>query len=155
MRSTLSILLLLASFASYGQTLAQMKLKENMLVRTDKILTTLKDTQVHLKDGKYEDACDKIKEIYEIYPDHLEDIGGHMNILKGSVYKIRNESLQQLMFFHKQSLVCASGENNENIDPKFLAIELKKIEKSVVKQKKAIKKDSMEYDNTFHYEYEF
>jgi hypothetical protein len=154
MRTTFTFLILLASFASQASTLAQMTLKKNMLSRTDTILSKISETQEDLKLEKYEEACEKIKDLYGMYPDHVEDIGVHMNIMKGNVYQIRNDSLQQLMFFHKQTLICKSGEKCENIDPKYISSELKKITKSVTKQKKAISKDSMEYENSFHYEYE-
>lgn len=153
MRFTLMLFLMLAGQATWGATVAQMNLKKSMISDADTILAKITETQADLKAQRYQDACDLIKDIYDIYPRHLTNIGVHMDILKGSVYKIRNEALQQLIFFHKQTLVCQSAENCENIDPKYLSSQLKEIEKSVKKQKKAIEKDNMENENSFHYEY--
>ena len=131
------------------------KNKEEMSERTDTLISKIATARAHLKKEEVKEACDEIQEMLRIYPEHLKSIGQHMNNYKTKVAVARDEVLQQMIFVHRQSVVCGQGENSEHVDPKDLDKKLKKISKSLKKQKKLINKERANQENEFYYRYEF
>jgi hypothetical protein len=131
------------------------KNKEEMIARTESIIEKIELARDHLEKEETLEACDEMKELLKIYPEHLKSIGMHMNNYKTKVVIARDEVLQQLIFVHRQSVLCGQGDNAEHVDPKDLDRKLKKIEKSLKKQKKLIKKEKTNEANEFYYNYEF
>lgn len=129
--------------------------KNEMIERTDKLIEKVAKAREHAKKEETKEACAEIRSMLEIYPEHLKGIGMKMNNYKTKVIIARDEALQQLIFVHRQSVLCNQGENSEHVDPQDLAKKLKKISKSLKKQKKLIAKESTDYSNDFYYNYEF
>jgi hypothetical protein len=100
-------------------------------------------------------TCQKIKEIFAVYPDHLKAIGSHMDFDRSRTVKAKDRALEQLIFMHKQSNICDQGCDHENVDPKELRKELKGIERSLKKQRRVIKRSDTSLENSFYYHYEF
>ena len=147
---------LLLSLSSVGaQTLREKKIKKEMLERTDLLITKVIEARLALDKEDVAVACKKINELFELYPAHLTSIGTHMDLFDSKTVKIKNEALEQLIYMHQQSNVCAHGEGHEYLDMGAVDKKLKKIKKSLEKQKKTIKKSDTDYENIFHYEYEF
>jgi hypothetical protein len=147
-------LFLVSSFAS-AQTLREQKIKKEMLTRVEKIIKIMEDTRDDLDRQDVDNACSKVKELFAIYPDHVKGILSHMNLFSKRVIDAKDESLSQLIFIHKQTLICGQGTGCEYVDPKLLSKQLKVIVKSLKKQRKTILKGDTDFENTFHYEYEF
>lgn len=148
-------LFLMIGTASAEESLRAQKIKQEMLERTDTLITFTSEGRDAIKKKDYVTACQKVNELFELYPDHLKAIGGHMNLFDSDIVKIKNEALDQLITFHKESLICADGTDHEYIRPKTLDETFKKTKKSLEKQKKRIKKSETDYENSFSYEYEF
>jgi hypothetical protein len=129
--------------------------KLEMGERTDKLIEKVESARAHAKKEEAKEACAEIRSMLELYPDHLKSIGMKMNNYKTKVIVARDEALQQLIFIHRQSVVCEQGQNSEHVDSKDLAKKLKKISKSLKKQKKLIEKENTGYSNDFYYNYEF
>ncbi len=153
----LMTLLLLAVFVNgaFAESAFEKKKKQEMSERTDILIEKVESARSHLKKEEVKEACDEIKEMLKLYPEHLKSIGQHMNNYKTKVVIARDEALQQLIFVHRQSVVCGQGDNAEHVDPKDLNKKLKKILKSLNKQKKLIDKEKTNYENEFYYNYEF
>lgn len=155
MKFGLILLTLLIAQSGFAQSMREKRIKEEMLQRVATLLHKIDDTRNDLDREDVVNACSKIKEMFVIYPDHVKAIGSHMSLFEGRTVDAKNEALTQLIFMHKQTLLCDQGTDCEYVDPKQLSKELKKIGKSLKKQGKTIKKSDTGYDNTFYYHYEF
>jgi hypothetical protein len=140
---------------AFAESAFEKKNKKIMSERTDTLILKVETARAHLKKEEVKEACAEIQEMLQIYPEHLKSIGQHMNNYKTKVVVARDEVLQQLIFVHRQSVVCGQGENAEHVDPKDMNKKLKKISKSLNKQKKLIEKEKTNYANEFYYNYEF
>lgn len=149
--------LMMAAFVNgaFAESAFEKKNKQEMSERTDTLITKIATAREHLKKEEVKEACDELQEMLKIYPDHLKSIGQHMNNYKTKVVVARDEALQQLIFVHRQSVVCGQGDNAEHVDAKDLGKKLKKISKSLKKQKKLIDKEKTNHENEFYYRYEF
>lgn len=150
---TLAALVLVSS--AFAESLYEKENREEMLARTETLIQRIESAKGHLKEEKVTEACDDLRELLKIYPEHLKGIGTHMDNGRTKVVIARDEVLQQLIFIHRQTVVCGQGERAEYVDPKDLGKKLARIEKRLKKQKKLIKKESTDFSNTFSYRYEF
>jgi hypothetical protein len=155
MKFVTAILLVIFAFSAIAESAFEKKNKEKMLERADVMITKVASARDHLKKEETKEACDEIQELLKLYPEHLKAIGTSMNNGKTKVIIARDEALQQLIFVHRQSVVCGQGENAEHVDGKELGKTLKQISKSLKKQKKLIKKETTNQENEFYYNYEF
>ena len=155
MKWCLLLTVLLVSQAGFAQSIRDQKIKQEMLERVEKISKKVQETRDELKAQRVEVACDNINELFKIYPDHVKAIGVRMDLLSRKIDKIKHESLNQLIFFHRQTLICQKGTGCEYVDMKVLDKELKSIQKSLKTQTKLIKKQDTTRENQFRYEYDF
>lgn len=155
MKFTLILATLLISQMSFAQSAREKRIKKEMLDRTELLIEKVEAAREDLDHEDVVNACKKIKEIFVIWPDHLKGIGSHLDLQRSSSIKAKDEALNQLIFIHKRSLLCAQGKDSEYVDAKKLRKELKVTLSSLDKQKKAIKKSDTDNENSFYYEYEF
>lgn len=155
MKFSLLLATLMLSQISFAQTIKARKTKQEMINRTELIITTVEATRKDLKTEDVISACQKISELYHIYKDHVEAIGTHLDFYNRRSNDAKDEALNQLIFVHRQSLICAQGKDSEYVDPTKLRSELKDIEKSLKKQYRTIKKSDTSNENKFEYHYEF
>lgn len=155
MKFTLILATLLISQMSFAQSAREKRIKKEMLDRTDLLIEKVEAAREDLDHEDVVNACKKIKEMFVIWPDHLKGIGSHLDLQRSSSIKAKDEALNQLIFIHKRSLLCAQGKDSEYVDAKKLRKELKVTLSSLEKQKKAIKKSDTDNENSFYYEYEF
>ncbi len=90
-----------------------------------------------------------------IYPEHLKAIGSHMDLSHSRTLRAKDQAFSQLIFLHRQSLICDQGKDSEYVDPTKLRKELKQVENSLKHQRKTIKKSDTDNENRFEYYYEF
>lgn len=155
MKFGLMLVLLLAGQMSFAQTMREKRIKEEMLTRTDTLISKVDETRAALKVDDVVTACEKINELFEIYPDHVKAIGSHMDLFSSKTVTAKNDSLAHLIFVHQQSLICKQGRDCEYLDIGLVDKQMKAMKKSLDKQKKTIKKGDTDFDNSFYYEYEF
>lgn len=141
--------------SAFAETMREKRIRQEMIDRVTLMEQKIVSTRLLLDRENVVDACKKIKELFEIYPDHLKAVGSHMDLFKGKVIAVKDDSLNQLVFFHRQTTVCERGQDAEYVDPKTLNRELRSILKSLKKQKKIISKEDTDHENQFYYEYEF
>ncbi len=140
---------------AFANTEFEMRKRSEMIERSNSMIDKIETARSHLKKVEVKEACDIIQELLKIYPDHLKSIGMHMDNSRSRVIVMRDEVLDQLIFIHRQSVVCERGENAEHVDTAELGKELKKMEKILRKQKRVIKKEDTGFANDFYYHYEF
>jgi hypothetical protein len=155
MKFGLMLTLLLASQITFAQTLKEKKVKEEMLLRADSLITKITEARVSLDKEEVVAACDKIDEIFKLLPDHLIGIGTHMNLFDPDVIKMENESKMHLIYIHQRHNICNNGQRGESLDMGETDKKLKSMKKAIEKQKKKIKKADTDYENTYNYYYEF
>jgi chromosome condensin MukBEF ATPase and DNA-binding subunit MukB len=147
--------LLLAATSANAQTLHEKKNKEIMLKRLDEITSNVTGIRSDLKAEKMGEACTKIKTLFKLYPDHVTDIGVHLDPYQNKDAEIRNDSLNELISLHQDSQNCDQGKSGEYMDIKDLTMKMKKFDKSLKRQRKIIQKANTGFENEFHYDYEF
>lgn len=155
MKFSLLLASLLLSQLSFAQTIKEQKTKKEMVDRTELIISTIEGAREDLKTEDVTSACKKIDELFVLYKPHVEAIGTHLDFYRNRENKAKDEALNQLIFFHRHSLICAQGKDSEYVDPTKLRKELKQIEKSLKSQRKTIKKSDTSNENSFKYSYEF
>jgi len=163
MKAALFFLILLMSQLAMSQTMKEKRVKQEMLERVDLLIEkaeSVKDLlEVNRKETPSDEnvgaACRILKDLFEIYPEHVKAIGGHLDLFAARTVWLKNEALAQLITIHRQTLVCKQGKNQEYVDPSALHKEFENIVKSLEKQKKRISKSDASYENSFYYEYEF
>lgn len=155
MKFTLILATLLISQMSFAQSAREKRIKKEMIERTDLLIQKVEGAREDLDQEDVVSACKKVKEIFALFPDHLKAIGSHLDLERSQTIKAKDEALNQLIFIHKRSLLCAQGKDSEYVDAKKLRKELKVTLSSLEKQKKAIKKSDTDNENSFYYEYEF
>lgn len=155
MKFSLMLVTLLIGQSAFAQTIKEMKTKQEMVARTELIIETIESTREDLKNEDVVSACKKINELFLLYPAHVESIGTHLDFYSNRSIAAKDQALNQLIFVHRQSLICAQGKDSEYVDPSKLNKEFKQIEKSLKKQRKTIKKSDTSNENSFKYYYEF
>jgi hypothetical protein len=151
----IALIILLMGQLSFAQTMKEKRTKEEMLNRVELLISKIEETRKDLKQEDVVSACSKIKEMFAIYPEHVMDVGIHMDLLRGKVNNVKSDALSQLIFMHRQTLICEKGTDCEYIDPKAVGKSLKEIERSLKKQRRVIKNSSTGHNNSFEYRYEF
>lgn len=155
MKFSLMLATLLMSQVTFAQTVRETKIKKEMLDRTNILIEKVEGAREDLDQEDVVNACKKIKELFVLYPDHLKAIGSHLDIDRIRTIRAKDQALNQLIFVHRQSLICDQGKDSEYVDPKKLRKELKEVENSLKKQRKTIKKSDTDNENRFDYYYEF
>lgn len=155
MKTTLFMALLLVSQIGFAQTLKEKRIKSEMLDRVDSLIAKTVDARAALKKEDVVLACDKIDEMFKLLPDHLMAVGTNMDLFDAKIVKMENESKMFLIDIHMRSNTCAQGERGENLDIKETDKKLKKMKSALEKQKKKIKKEDTNYNNSYSYYYEF
>ena len=155
----MKISLILATFLmcqiSFAQSIKEKRIKQEMIDRTALLIEKVESTREDLEKEDVVNACKKIKEIFIIFPDHLKGIGSHLDFDRNRTIRAKDEALNQLIFIHRQTLICEQGKDSEYVDPKKLEKELKSIERSLKHQRKVIKRSDTSNQNKFDYYYEF
>ncbi len=141
--------------SAFGISEFEKKKKKEMITRLDSIITGVESVKAHADKEEVKEACAELQDLLKLYPEHLKAVGSHMNNNKTKVMIARDEILNQMIFVHRQSTVCDRGETGEYVDAKDLEKKMKKISKSLRKQKKLIEKEHTDYSNEFYYHYEF
>ena len=141
--------------SAFGISEFEKKKKKEMLTRLDTIINTVDSAKDHASKEEAKEACSDLQDLLKTLPEHLKAVGSHMNNTKTKVMIARDEVMAQLIFVHRQTTVCERGENAEHVDSKDLEKKMKKISKSLKKQKKLIEKEHTDYSNEFYYHYEF
>lgn len=155
MKFTLILASLLMCQLTFAQSVREKRIKQEMLDRVDLLIEKVESTREDLEREDVVSACKKVKEIFVIYPEHLKGIGSHMDLDRSRTIRAKNDALNQLIFIHKQTLICDQGRDSEYVDPKKLSKELKTIAGSLNKQRKTIKRADTDFENSFYYQYEF
>lgn len=153
MKQVLLLSLLMSAFA-FAETPREANVRRSMMGRTDALISEIAATREALQDQNVVEACNKLKSILVVYPEHLKGIGTNMSIWNKKITKAQDQSLEDLMVIHEQSLVCDRGESCEYVDPEKLDKTLKRISKNLSKHRKLIKKNKVDYENSFNYSYE-
>ena len=151
------------SQTAFSQTLREKRIKQEMLERVDILIEKAQSVRENLtlekketpSDKSVRAACRTIKELFEMYPEHVKAIGSHLDLFASKTVWLKNQAMAQLIFVHRQTMICKQGSNQEYVDPKALKKEFDNIVESLEKQKKRITKADASYDNSFYYEYEF
>lgn len=149
------VTLFLVGKIAHAETLREANNRKDMLSRIDVMLKTSKEAREALKIEKVDAACDKVEELFKLYPEHLTDIGQHMNLFKKKENKLKDTVFAQLIQVHQETNTCRSGKDFENVDPKLLSKNLKKIEGSLKRQHDFIEDRDTSANNAFYYRYEF
>jgi excinuclease UvrABC helicase subunit UvrB len=151
MKFGLMITLLLVSQLSFGQTLNAKKVKNQMLERVDTLSSKITETTDALKTEDVGIACQKLNEIFNILPSHLNDIATKMNLFDGKVVRMVQETQMHLQYIEQQKEICKVGETGEFLELKELTKKLNSIKKALASQKKKIQKLDTNYSNIYHY----
>jgi len=155
MKLSLILATLLMCQLTYAQSAREKRIKAEMLDRTNLLIDKVEIARENLKNEDVINACKRIKELFAIYPDHLTGIGTHIDLDRNKTIRAKNEALNQLIFIHRQSLVCDQGNDGEYVDAKILRKELKGVEKSLRAQRETIERSRTDNENRFEYFYEF
>ncbi len=155
MKMLLILATLLASQMTSAQTIREEKIRKEMIERTELLIDKVEVARDHLDKKDVIDACKKIDEMFKIYPDHLKSIGSHLDFDRNCSHKAKSDALYQLIFMHKQTLICQQGKDGEYVDIGKLDKDLRKIRRSLKKQRRIIKRVDTDNENSFYYEYEF
>lgn len=155
MKTALILVTLLMTQMVFAETLRDRKIKEEMLTRVDSLIQKVEAGQTGLKSEDMAKTCDSVDELFKALPDHLVAIGTKMDLLKGKIIKMENETKLFLIDMHMRSNICNVGERGENLDIKETEKQFKKMLKGLKKQKKIISKSETNFENSYQYHYEF
>jgi hypothetical protein len=155
MKFTIMLVTLLLSQLSFAQSIKEKRIKQEMLDRVELLIEKVELTREELEKEDVVNACKTIKEMFQIFPEHLKGIGSRMDFEKRRTIKAKDLALNELIFMHKQSLICDQGKDAENVDPKKLRKELKDVLHALKKQRRIIKRADTSSENSFYYRYEF
>lgn len=147
--------LLLLSQLALAESVRGKRIKEEMLTRVDNLILQIEESREALDRADVITACQKINDIFKIIPKHLVAIGTSMNLLDSKVIRMEQETKMFLIYMHQRSNICAQGETGEYLDLEETDKKLKSMRKMLEKQRKLIRKRDTDYENTYHYYYEF
>lgn len=155
MKFALFLTLLLSAQITSADSEREKRIRKQMMDRVDVLIDKTEALRSDLDREDVVAACIKIKEMFLIYPDHLKSLGSHLDIYRGRSVRAKNSALDELIFLHKQTQYCDQGKDAEYVDPKKLDKKMKRIEKSLKKQKRVIRRTDTGQENSFYYQYEF
>lgn len=155
MKFGLLLSFMLMAQMSFAETIGAAKKREEMLKRVDSLSTQVLGMRADLKKSDAVAACEKLKSVFKVFPDHLTGMGSRMNGLDGKVNRSLNSNITYLITIHQQVNLCNDGTGCENIDPKVLDKKMKVLAKSLASDRKLIQKKSLDYSNDFTYKYDF
>lgn len=140
---------------AFAESAFEKENRANLTDKNDLLISKVASAREHLKKEDVKEACSEIRDMQTLYPQYLDLMSMHLSARKTKVIVARDEVMNQLIFAHKQSIICNKGENSEHVDPVDLEKSLKRISKSLKKQKKLIKKERTNHTNTYKYDYNF
>lgn len=140
---------------AFAESAFEKENRANLADKNELIISKVASAREHLKKEEVKEACTDIRDMQTLYPQYLELMSMHLSARKTKVVVARDEVMSQLIFSHRQSIICSKGENAEHVDPVDLEKKLKKISKSLKKQKKLIKNERADHKNTYSYDYHF
>lgn len=155
MKVALLVTLFLVGSVAQAETLKEQNTRKEMLERVSLMIKTSQEARESIKMENVGEACAKVEDLFKVFPDHLTDVGQHMNLAKKKINKFKDTVFAQLIQLHQESNTCRSGKDFENVDPKLLSKNLKKLESSLKRQHYFIKKNDTDFENSFYYQYEF
>jgi hypothetical protein len=155
MKFTFFLMAMLSVQIASAQSLREKRIKAEMLEKVDQLIEKVEETRHDLEQEDVSAACDKIHQIKELYPDHLKTSAKRLDLERRRTSKVKDRALNELIFFHQQSVECKKGRGSEFVDPSELDKELKRISKSLKKQRKIIEKNDTDHNNSFSYRYRF
>ncbi len=155
MKLPLIIMALALSQLASADSIREERIRKEMIDRVDLIVEKSEAARDDLKLKEVIPACEKIKEIFVAYPDHLKAIGSHMDLFRSRTVKAKDQALNHLITLHKQTNICNAGKDSEYVDPKIMGKKLKEIEKDLKRHRRLIKRQDTDHQNQFYYEYQF
>lgn len=155
MKLGLMFALLLLSQLALAESVRGKRIKEEMLTRVDNLILQIEESREALDREDVITACQKINDIFKVIPKHLVAIGTSMNLLDSKVIRMEQETKMFLIYMHQRSNICGQGETGEYLDLDETDKKLKSMRKMLEKQRKLIRKRDTDYENTYHYYYEF
>ena len=90
-----------------------------------------------------------------LYKAHLIDSGVHLELDRSRSHKIIHWAYEQLIYFHKLSVVCGMGKDQEYVHMEDTIDDLRNIIKSLKKQGRKISRSDAESHNSFRYNYNY
>ena len=155
MKITVFLITLLSLQIASAQTLREKRIKKEMLERVDLLIEKVEESRQDLEQEDVVGACDKIHQIKDLYPDHLLTSAKRLDADRRRTSKVATKALEELSFIHQKSEECKKGRASEFVDIGVLSKELKKISKSLKKQRKIIEKKDTNHNNSVKYRYSF
>ena len=154
---TFILLSLALSFSSlaFGQSMEVRRAKADMIKRADDLKVAAEQGRLFFKQEKLKEGCDKVTFIFTNSPQHLTGIMNRMDMSKKKIRRIQNQALEMLRLAHAMDYTCKDGENFEKVDPDLFQKRLKNYAKMVKKQRNIIEDQDTDFDNEYHYSYEF
>lgn len=146
--------LLVSTQFAHSETIREERIKKEMIARVDLLSEKINLTKTHLKKKKVAEACAQIDEVFNLYPEHVKDIGSYMNLFKSKINKLKDESLAELITFHGLSNTCNRGSDAEYVDIKKFQKSLSKSLLKLERQKLVIENNKTNQDNSFYYQYD-
>jgi len=153
MKITIFLITMLSLQIASAQSPREKRIKEEMLERVDLIIEKVEESRLDLDQEDVVAACDKIHQIKELYPKHILTSGKRLDANRRRTTKMVTKAVGELSFIHQQSEECKKGRASEFVDPTILNKELKKISKSLRKQRKTIEKKDTNHNNSVKYRY--
>lgn len=154
MKFVILFTLLFSTQLSLAETIREENIKKEMLKRVDVLTEKIQTAKTLLGKKKAVEACAVNEEIFKLYPEHVKDIGGYMNLFKSKVSKLKDSALSELIKFHGLSNTCHEGKDAEYVDIKKMQKSLSRALLSLEKHKEIIEFNKTNQDNTFYYEYD-
>lgn len=104
MRLALCLGLLLLSQTSFGHETR----KDQMLKRLDRIIESIRE-------AKQKKSCKKVRQIYELYPEHLKSIVSNMNLFEDRTIELRDDAQEHLLILKRLSKNCKPEAINSDL----------------------------------------
>jgi hypothetical protein len=139
------------------------RIKKEMVERVEALIQKASIVEMSMKKYKkdevtktdYKKACDTVKEIFEMYREHMNAIGGNLDLFNRNTTELKQTAKNELIVIHQMYSICGEGKSYQYVDARNMAGAFKGIGLSLKHQKNQISNADMSFENDFIFENEY
>ena len=154
MKSFIAFLFIAISIPAMAQTMEARRAKAEMLQRTIDLENHAKEAKRQFRALDIAKACTDVAYLKTHTRAHTNSVLNRMNSNKRSVRRMQDEAVRVMQIASSVNSDCLS-ENHNSIDPELAARMMHEYADHMHDHRVRIEDRSVEFDNSFDYEYEY
>ena len=154
MKALVLFLLAVVAVPAMAQTMGARRIKAEMIQRTIDLENHAKEAKRQFRAEKVKEGCSEVAYLARNTQAHTRAVLGRMNSNKSSVRRMQNEAVEVLQIVDSLMVDCRS-QDHADVDPESAARQMHRYADHMHDHRARIEDRSVEFNNSYEYEYEY